>query len=475
MSSSTNPVLYEVVRKLYDELVVEFGSEDCHSANFLSSFPYSFLNRGFDETDERRKPIVEAALLPQFRTEAEKAIEACYANCSGGDLESYTCDAVEDFLNYIIPRTIALPNAIETFDRFYREFDSSLYTKSCLITVNAVIRDLSDHTGGMTVLPTGFRFMWLAAFPGPMNVPYTRERGVTFLEIRKRGHPIGFGRSLEGDNAFNVLQYVTRLPKRPDILGQAYQLTERIVAHFLLAARIKTYSTAHCDYRGFRILGNLSTHSMLLHNFPDERIERGEHRDVDESSGMAIDRLLTKLLPQNPDNFAVINQKLEDAIRRRRSTMLNQQRGTRLNEIDQLLDYVQVLEAIVPVMGSESISLYAARLLTRHDSPPNQGFELYTFIKDMYKIRNAVVHGRVNEILDVNSKLAAKLDIPRFRQIIYSLTCLHIMNGQLRGDLATRLSLGEKIELEREYETNPVDWMKRHKEARLRNANTVFW
>jgi len=213
---------------------------------------------------------------------------------------------------------------------------------------------------------------------------------------------------------------------------------------------------------------------MLMHNYPDERIDRGEHRDIDESSGMAIDRLLTKLLPQEPAKFSVINQKLEDALRRRRSAILNDQRAQKLNEIDQLLDYFQVLEATVPAMGSEYISLYASRLLTPNDSPANQAFELFQFIKDMHSIRNSVMHGRVDEVLSGKLKQAARLDIPRFRHVVYSLTCLHIMNGPLR-DLATRLALGEKIELEREYETNQDEWMKRRRAAHLRNANITFW
>jgi hypothetical protein len=102
------------------------------------------------------------------------------------------------------------------------------------------------------VLPAEFRFLWVGNFPGPINIPYTRERGVTFLETKKGAHPIGNGRSLADDQGFYVLQYSTRLKKEPNILGKAYQLSEKTVAHCLLAARVKTYSTAHSDYRGLR-------------------------------------------------------------------------------------------------------------------------------------------------------------------------------------------------------------------------------
>jgi hypothetical protein len=196
-------------------------------------------------------------------------------------------------------------------------------------------------------------------------------------------------------NAFSVLQYSKTVAKDGGTLSAAYSLSHDTVAKFLLAARLKTYSTAHSDYRGFRMLGHLSAHSMNLMSYPDDRIERGEGRDLDDTAGMAIDRLLTKLLPQSLSTFAVLNQKVEDAIRRRRRVR-NDDHLQKLNEIDQLLDYFQILEAIIPVRGSEYISLYAARLLRSPNSAPNQTFELYRFIKDMYNVRNDIMHGPVH-------------------------------------------------------------------------------
>jgi hypothetical protein len=470
MDGIFNQRLYGVVRNLYDEVIAEFGSQDFQSEEFLSSFPYGFVAYG--DNEERRRRIVDAALLPEFRQEAQNCVDACYSDSSGGDLEFYISLAVEDFLNYIIPRSVGLPNGSEIFDRYYRYFDSSIYGKSCLITIFALIRDLWDHHGGSAVLPTGFRFVWMVRGFGPLSIPYTRERAVPFFEIKKAAHPIGWGRDVTGENAFQVLEYSTSLPKNRGLLPAVYSLMHDVAAKFLLATRIKTYSTAHCDYRGFRMLGHLSAHSMNLMNYPDDRIEHGEGRDLNDSDGMAVDRLLTKLLPQPLSKFAVINQKLEDAIRRRRTAILHDARARKLNEIDQLLDYFQVLEAIVPAEGSEYISLYAARLLSTPESAPNQTFELFQFLKDMFKIRNSVLHGRIDEVL--SGKLSQKLDIFRLRHVIYSLTCLHIMNGPLR-EIATRLALGETAQIEREYESNQDEWMKRHRSAVLRNANVVFW
>jgi hypothetical protein len=161
-------------------------------------------------------------------------------------------------------------------------------------------------------------------------------------------------------------------------------------------------------------------------------------------------------------------------MRRQRKAWRNDAHVQKLNEIDQLLDYFQILEAIVPVNGSEYISLYAARLLRSPNSVPNQTFELYRFIKDMYKVRNYIMHGRVDDILSRKSKESQRIDIYKLRHIVYSLACLHIMNGQLK-DAATRLALGETAQLEREYETDQQEWMKRRKSGVLRNANVVFW
>jgi hypothetical protein len=92
----------------------------------------------------------------------------------------------------------------------------------------------------------------------------------------------------------------------------------------------------------------------------------------------------------------------------------------------------------------------------------------------MHKIRNNIVHGRVGDVLSGKGKTDHKLDISRFRHIIYSLASLYIMNGPLR-EFATRLALGENVDLERDHEAKEADWLKRRKNAASRNANTVFW
>src|ERR1700682_1671021 len=228
MDGIYNAKLYQVVRGLYDEIVAEFSAEfgatNLDSEEFLSSFPYFFMKDA-----KRSEQIADAALLPDFRAEAEKCIEGCYADHGGGDVPFYLADAVEDFLNYIIPRSVALPNSGDIFDRYYRQFDSSIYGKTCLVTTVAVIRDCWDNHGGSAVLPTGMRFIWVVRGHGPLSIPYTRERAAPFFEMEKSTHMEGIG----APNAFNVLQYSKMLPKDHNILSAAYSLSYDTIAKFL--------------------------------------------------------------------------------------------------------------------------------------------------------------------------------------------------------------------------------------------------
>ena len=40
---------------------------------------------------------------------------------------------------------------------------------------------------------------------------------------------------------------------------------------------------------------------------------------------------------------------------------------------------------------------------------------------------------------------------------------------------AARLALGEKVDLEREYETTQTDWMNRRRSAALQDSDVVIW
>jgi hypothetical protein len=116
MKDLVNQPLYDVITKIRAEIVAGFVGEDLHSEAFLASFPYAFLN---EECNERRSQVIAAALRPEFRQEAQKSIDLCYSDSAGGDLEFYLCEAVEDFLNYVLPRTAGIANCDEVFDRYY--------------------------------------------------------------------------------------------------------------------------------------------------------------------------------------------------------------------------------------------------------------------------------------------------------------------------------------------------------------------
>jgi hypothetical protein len=470
MTTFHNLGLYEVVRSFYNELLAAFAGEDLHSEKFLSSFPYSFIH----ERPERKQRIVETALAPDFKKGAEDAIAAYYSDHGGGDLEFYICDAVEDFLNFVIPRTAGLPEVNVLFDRYYGAFDSSIYGKTCLVTVFAILEDIWDNSGS-AVLPSGFRLRYVSSGFGRSDSTYTRERTVPYFEIRKAARPIGRGRDLGGINVYLLLEYTTHIPKDRDAIQAAYTLFHEVARKFVFAARITLYSTAYSDYRGFRMLGHLSAHSMIIFNSPDDRIERGEGRELEQSSSVGLDKLVNKLMQTPFSKVAVIDQKVEDAIRRRRSVILNDRLAQIRDDIDKLLDYFQVLEAIVPAEGSQYISLYAARLLASsgHGGFAANPFEIFKFIKDMHTIRNNVIHGRVDEV--ISGRLKDKLDIPRLRQIIYSLAGLYVLNGGALRESATRLALGEQVALETAYGMPPAGWTSYIRAAPERNQNLVFW
>src|ERR1039457_5984450 len=95
---------------------------------------------------------------------------------------------------------------------------------------------------------------------------------------------------------------------------------------------------------------------MTLRNYPAERIDRGLGSDA-QSWGCNLERLLPPLLAAPTDSIAVVYDKIDDAFRRQ------QQRGAPFDgvatkpAIDQLLDYFQALEAIIPSELSYQIGL----------------------------------------------------------------------------------------------------------------------
>src|SRR5262249_36010282 len=218
----------------------------------------------------------------------------------------------------------------------------------------------------------------------------------------------------------------------------------------------------------------LASHSLNCMNFPDEPISHGQGTELDQTRSFALSRLLSKLMAEPFTNVEVIDQKIDDALRRHHTATLDESTAKLRVSIDQLLDYFQILESVVPAEGSQYIALYAARLLraSGHSAAPGKAFETFTFLKDMHKIRNHVVHGRINQVLA--GKAGQKLNIHAFRHAIHTLAALFVMNGPL-GDHATNLLLGEPVKLNGIYAADQAEFIEESKKAWHRKKLDFFW
>jgi hypothetical protein len=470
-----NPKLYEVVDRLYKEKLEGFaGTDDLNSEEFVASFPYWFLR----EDNKIQEQIAESALLPECRREAEKAVEAYYSDSHGGTTEFYLSQMVEDYLNYVIPRTAGLPDGPKHFERWYEQFDSCIFGKSCYVTVFAVLENAYDHAGhGANLLPEGFRLGWYSRMPGAaLHQRYARERAVPFYEIQKAARPIARGRDIKDKHAYFVLEYSATIPKTRDSVGAAYRLRDDIGSKFVFALRVIGLPAAYSDYRGFRMPGHLSALLMNFMNFPDDPLERESPADLDDFHYLYIGRLLPKLLHEPFAKMDLINQKIEDAARRQRRVMLGEQAAQLRTSIDRILDYFQILEAIVPAEGSEYISLYAAVLLKTggYRGSGMKPFEMFMLFKDMYKIRNAVMHGRIDDVMSAKTGGKFRTDqqsFYTFKQMVHGLAALYVLNGSLR-EPATKLALGEEMKLETLLAPFPA---RRPGQMRLPAMEPTYW
>jgi len=443
-----NQQLYNVVRQLRYEITAEFEAKepDVSSQVFLRSFPYLMLTF---ENDERMGRVLEAALVPEYRRQAERGIEAAYSDHLGSTFEFYLAHAVEDFLNYVLPRIIGLPDSDTVFDRFYEQFDRSLYSDECVVTIFAILDNVWDN-GGRAVLPPGYALRYHDK-PATGRAPdrWTRDRSIPYFEISQSAKSIGLGRSIRSAPVYFVFSHSTTLPKNKDLLEKAYTLRDEMTRKFIFSVRLLNSSAAYADYRGFRTVGHLSTHQINLMNFPEEFIEKGVSHELQEHDGHSLRRMLPKLADIPYGFFAVIDTKIEDALRRERpGADLANDPALRV-AIDQLLDYFQILEAVVPAMGSEFIALYSAVLL--HAINKNEdSLTAFEFIKRMHKVRNDVMHGRMNEVLDAKKNKFTPGDVAIFGDIVHALSGAYIMNGPLR-DPATKLALGQTVTLTSMY------------------------
>jgi len=235
---------------------------------------------------------------------------------------------------------------------------------------------------------------------------------------------------------------VEQLPKEGATLDHVYRRSEEIARKVVLALRLVTSADAFSDHRGFRILGHQSAFNMNLMNWPDDYLAPGHHGDLSHSE-LALRKLLPALIDKPGGSLAVVDHRLDDALRRSRPAITNDD-ARRKAEIDKLFDYVKALESLLPLRGSDAIRLAAAILISR--STRASANELDQFFKVIYQIRDDVMHGSLDKVLEDDRKGKRPIDTRRLKQCIHQLAILALLNDNL-GFLARQLALGENVNL----------------------------
>jgi hypothetical protein len=462
-----NPAFHAAVLDARADIVRQFKAvgADPNSETFLARFPFVFVEEvGGDPTlTSARQRLIAAAFSDEFRSRTQEAIDIFYANHSGGTPEYYLLDLVDDFLNHSLPRSFGLADEDALFDGMYRQFEADLFTDSYTLNVVSLLRNASDH-GGRFHPTCGLSFAYADSSPRiVLNHPHLRNRAISFLEIQKSARPLYGGEDISKGTGFFVLQFEEARRKKKGGLGEAHRRAEEITKKTILALRLITSTPAYTEYRGFRALGHYAGGSggMVLMNYPGERIDKGFGLDS-VAWAQALERLFPSLLSASTESITVIYDKIDDALRRQ------QQRGGSFDgtaakpAIDQLLDYFQALEAIVPVEGSYRIALSVAVLLQAASKGRRvRAVEVFDFVKDMHKLRNEVVHGRIDNVLLGKANTKFKIaDIGQFRQYVHELAILYLLNPDEKGKyglrkIAERLALGEDIDLKTLYGPDP--------------------
>lgn len=458
-----NPSLYAAVLDVKASIVQHFKDEgaDQNSEAFLDRFPFVFMediNGENSSADPIRASLVKAAFSEEFRSRIKEAIDIFYGNWSGGTPEYYFLNLVNDFLNYALPRCLGLPDEDRVFEDLYRQFEADLFTDSYTLCVTALLKNAYDH-GGRFHPTNGLSFFWAdSSSRMVVNSLRLRNRVVPFLEIRKSAHPFSGGTDINTSHSFFVLEFKEKRKKKKDGLAEAHRRSE-ITKKTVLALRLLTNAPVYAEYRGFRALGHYSGggSGMVLQNYPGERIDKGFGSDA-VSWGYGLERLFPPLLAVRLESIAVVYDKIDDAFRRQ------QQRGARFDAvatkpaIDQLLDYFQALEAVIPIEGSYQIALYTAVLLhAAHDRREPKASDIFDFVKDMHTLRNEVIHGRIDNVVLGRARTKYKItDIGRFRQCVHDLAILYVLNPDEKGKhdlrkIAHCLAVGDDVKVKTLY------------------------
>jgi hypothetical protein len=116
-----NAALHRSIKELYDNTVRDFkdAGNDFNSQTFLEKFPhFSYIGmfRHSEEDNRAAEEIVRAAFASEFDTRTDESLKVYFSNTVGSTREDNFCEMVDDFLNYVIPRTAWLPEADRIFD-----------------------------------------------------------------------------------------------------------------------------------------------------------------------------------------------------------------------------------------------------------------------------------------------------------------------------------------------------------------------
>jgi hypothetical protein len=220
---------------------------------------------------------------------------------------------------------------------------------------------------------------------------------------------------------------------------------------FILATRLVDLSAAFSDYRGYRMAGALSGFNINLMNFPDDFLEN-QGSDLGERDGLWLRRLMPRLAAMKYDEIYLLDTKLDDFLRRERRSMLGREMTSLKVAVEQLVDCFQILESILEVAGSEYVALYTAALLKESGYSPflphtTDSYGIYKFVKRMFGLRNDIMHGRIDKVLDPQKLNSFPTELQEFRRMVCHLAILSILNGKLK-EFATRLAVGAAVQLD---------------------------
>ena len=441
-------------RYLVEGLKAE-GTDLC-SPHFLATcssgrvFPY--LDDGGDKEAHapllvHRTALIAAGFAEEIKDRTISAVNAFYPHTGDLSLEDTYLEMVSDFVGYLISRCAGLSDEEETarLEQCCSTFDDDLYrSNSFALDSFAILRGVKHH--GHFQGHLGFRLHHAVPPPQSLSNAHVRDTCLPHIELTKA--PRG---PLDEPTYLLVLHYDQDVMRTKDAIDDAHRRSSDAFRKFVLAIRLITGAPVYCDYYGFRCPGYYSGHNLAVYPTRDETFQWDDSPDLAFPSRLS--KLLDCLMPLTFERLGIVDWKINDAFRRAdRIDPFERGRVTRKHaEIEQLLDYIQLLEAIVGVEGSYQIAQYTALLVAAHQpSAETETRRVFDFIKEMMTLRNHVVHGRLTKVLNTDHEKA--IDIYRMKVIVHELAIQFIANlhqAKNLSEFAHELSIRQPTTLNR--------------------------